>query len=98
LQGTWFRNGELDNDNDGFPQQKILAKNESVPSVHGGVLWPDESNKIVYAYGGEYGNEKPEEFKLWYYDVLYKTWNISDARASGIQRAAWGMRKLPNHV
>lgn len=87
---TWFKSGHLDDIKDGFPAQYGLDKNDSVPSVVGGVLWADEANKIIYQYGGDYGNEKPEPFKLWLYDVAYKTWNISVAATMSIQRASWG--------
>lgn len=90
LLGTWLRYGNLDEDNEGFPQQYLLKKNETVPSVQGGVLWPDETNKVIYLYGGEYGNDKPEDFTLWYYDIIYDTWNKSDVRATDINRASWG--------
>ncbi|KAF2190559.1 hypothetical protein K469DRAFT_733284 [Zopfia rhizophila CBS 207.26] len=82
---TWLKHGDLDDNNQGFPQQEKLAKNESTPSVHGGVLWADSANKIVYQYGGEFGNGKPEAFALWYYDIVYNTWNISNAsRGAGV--------------
>ncbi|KAJ5033675.1 hypothetical protein J3E74DRAFT_411020 [Bipolaris maydis] len=77
---AWLRYGDLDVDNEGLPQQYLLTKNEPVSSVQGGILWPDTSNKVVYLYGGEYGNDKPEDFILWYYDIIYDTWNRSDVR------------------
>jgi hypothetical protein len=94
LLGTWIREGDLDINNEGFPQQFTRSKNESVPSVHGGILWPDEANKLVYMYGGEFGNGKPEDFQQWYYDIVYDTWNISNASTTNIQRAAWGTLTL----
>ncbi|KAF2680577.1 hypothetical protein K458DRAFT_479748 [Lentithecium fluviatile CBS 122367] len=87
---TWLRYGNLDEDHEGFPQQYTLAKNNSVPSVHGGVLWSDATNKVVYMYGGEYGNDKPEDFRLWFYDIVYDTWNVSNASTTDIRRASWG--------
>jgi hypothetical protein len=43
------------------------------------VLWPDETNKLFYLYGGEYnGATEPEDFgmrSIWFYDIIYKTWN-----------------------
>lgn len=87
---TWIKAGNLDENNEGFPQQAILAKNETVPSVHGGILWSDAANKVLYQYGGEYGNGKPEDFKLWFYDIIYNTWNISNATTTDISRASWG--------
>lgn len=85
-----MKNGDLDKNNGGFPQEHVLEKAQSVPSVHGGTLWADEANKQVYLYGGEYGNGQPEDFKLWYYDIVYNTWNISNATTSDIRRASWG--------
>lgn len=89
--GTWIKASNLDENNEGFPQQATLAKNETVPSVHGGILWSDAANKVLYQYGGEYGNGKPEDFKLWFYDIIYNTWNISNATTTDISRASWGM-------
>lgn len=90
LIGTWIKQADLDITNEGFPIQSTLAKNETIPSVHGGVLWPDATNKVVYMYGGEFGNEKPEDFKLWYYDIIYNTWNMSNASVTDIRRSSWG--------
>ncbi|CAI6339888.1 unnamed protein product [Periconia digitata] len=87
---TWLREADFDNLHEAFPEHSLLTKDETVPSVQGGVLWPDESNKLVYQYGGEYGNSRPEEFKLRFYDIVYKTWNVSNATTTNIQRSAWG--------
>ncbi|KAF2651405.1 hypothetical protein K491DRAFT_665552 [Lophiostoma macrostomum CBS 122681] len=87
---TWLRNGHLDTENEGFPQESLLTKNATVPSVAGGILWPDTANKILYSYGGEYGNGQPEDYKMWYYDIVYNTWNVSNSTETDIQRAAWG--------
>jgi hypothetical protein len=84
--------GDFDVSHDGFPQQSVLAKNETVPSVSGGVLWPDEVNKVIYAYGGEYGNGQPQQFKQWFYDIIYNTWS---ADTSNVRRAAWGTSPKP---
>jgi hypothetical protein len=91
VAGTWLKAGDFDVNNDGFPQQSVLEKNETVPSVSGGILWHDAVNKVIYAYGGEYGNSQPQQFKLWFYDIIYDTWNVSSADTSSIRRAAWGM-------
>ncbi|KAF2735105.1 hypothetical protein EJ04DRAFT_534423 [Polyplosphaeria fusca] len=66
----------------GFPQEYILTKNATVPSVNGGILWSDSPNKLFYLYGGEYRDWIPTEFKLWYFDIAYNTWN----------RSSWGKR------
>lgn len=94
-QGTWLRYGDLSVDYDsGFPQEYILNKTEIVPSVYGGILWSDTVNKIIYQYGGEYGNNKPEDFRMWFYDIVYGTWNMSNASTTDIRRASWGMTLL----
>ena len=90
FQGTWLREAQLDIDNHGFPQETTLRKDASVPSVSGGILWADQANKLIYAYGGEYGSGKPEDFRLWFYDIVYNTWNVSNATVSKTLRAAWG--------
>ncbi|PVH92951.1 hypothetical protein DM02DRAFT_604638 [Periconia macrospinosa] len=87
---TWLRRGNFDENNAGFPQHSLLSKNDSVPSVQGGILWPDEVNKVVYQYGGEYGSGDPQQFNLWFYDIVYNTWNISNATTTDIRRASWG--------
>lgn len=70
---------------------ELASKNDTVPSVQGGILWADQVNKAIYQYGGEYNNEKPEELRLWMYDTIYDTWNITNTSTTNIQRAAWGM-------
>ncbi|ORY18722.1 hypothetical protein BCR34DRAFT_660075 [Clohesyomyces aquaticus] len=88
----WLREADLDrNTTEGFPQQFNLGeKNSSIPSVQGGVLWPDTVNKVVYMYGGENYGGPPVEFALWYYDVAYSTWNKSNASVADVKRASWG--------
>jgi hypothetical protein len=49
-----------------------------VPSVRGGVLWPDKTNKLFYLFGGTYEEQYVPDFKsLWYYDTIYDTWNTT---------------------
>ena len=54
-----------------------LSKPSEVPSVVGGTIWPDTVNKYLYLYGGEYNwtSTPPSRYTLWYYDVLYDTWD-----------------------
>lgn len=88
---TWFRVGDFDSPYLGFPNQTILAKNDTVPSVSGGILWPDTVNKIIYAYGGEHKDNNDADKRLWFYDILYDTWNISiEDSIVSITPAAWG--------
>ncbi|KAL1599656.1 hypothetical protein SLS60_007459 [Paraconiothyrium brasiliense] len=78
-----------------FPQQyKNLTKTPEVPSVSGGVLWPDTTNKMFYLYGGEYNDAasvQPFE-NLWFFDTIYNTWNRTNPSASqsGIAWPAFG--------
>lgn len=68
-----------------------LSKNVTVPSVSGGILWPDEVNQVFYLYGGEYPLV-PEEFALWAYDVPMDQWNLTTfpPTSSAVKRVAWG--------
>ncbi|XPS94964.1 hypothetical protein M3J09_004261 [Ascochyta lentis] len=88
---TWLRVGDFDTPHLGFPNQTILAKNAAAPSVSGGVLWPDTVNKIIYAYGGEQENIDTADKRLWFYDILYDTWNVSITNSiASVSPAAWG--------
>lgn len=92
---TWLRYGDLDVNNQGFPQEYAnLTKGSNVPSVNGGILWPDGVNKVIYLYGGEYApGSPPDSFDLWFYDIIYNTWNVSKPSTSDpgdIQRASYG--------
>ena len=87
----------LDTKNDyKFPvQYSNLTKDPEVPSVSGGVLWPDSTNKLFYLFGGEYDNtDDVQSFTtLWLYDVIYNTWNrssASDGSLTGIKWPAFG--------
>ncbi|KAJ8116246.1 hypothetical protein OPT61_g2273 [Boeremia exigua] len=55
----------------------LSTRGSEVPSVSGGILWPDTTNKLFYLYGGEY--KEPTDVKnftsLWFFDVIYNTWN-----------------------
>jgi hypothetical protein len=65
-----------------------------VPSVRGGVLWPDTVNKYFYLFGGEYNatTSPPARWDLWRYDTLYDVWATTahDPSASAIQGVAFG--------
>lgn len=66
-----------------------------MPSVSGGILWPDTANKIIYAYGGEQEGSGPVDAGLWYYDILYNTWNVSTPDGiANVNPAAWGEYRL----
>jgi hypothetical protein len=65
-----------------------------VPSVSGGVLWPDVTNKLFYLYGGEYDDVASVQpfTSLWFFDVIYNTWNRTSPSPSqnGIGWPAFG--------
>ncbi|OCL01372.1 hypothetical protein AOQ84DRAFT_403499 [Glonium stellatum] len=91
VTNTWFRYGDVDVINQGFPQEYAnLSMDTPLPLVQGGVLWEDEANKVIYAYGGESNGETalPPPY-LWYYDIVYNTWNSTDATTADISDASW---------
>ena len=82
----------LDDLENGMPAISTnLSKNATVPSLSGGILWPDEVNQVFYLYGGEYPLV-PEEFALWAYDVPMNQWNLTtySSTSSAVKRVAWG--------
>lgn len=56
------------------PLYANLSKNDTIPSVSGGILWEDSVNKRLYLYGGEYYGTSPFSFNLYSYDILYDEW------------------------
>ncbi|KAJ8109048.1 hypothetical protein OPT61_g7738 [Boeremia exigua] len=75
-RNTWLLWGDLSNLSAGTPTQyKDLTKSLEVPTVSGGVLWPDEVNKFFYLFGGVYNDGKVPDFNiLWSYDTIYNNW------------------------
>ncbi|GKU21743.1 unnamed protein product [Fusarium langsethiae] len=65
------RSGEL------WPDLNItLSKNDSIPSVNGGMLWGDQVNKRFYVYGGEWNEGFAQEpYSLLSYDIIYDKWD-----------------------
>jgi hypothetical protein len=78
----------------GLPYQYAnLSKPADIPSVSGGILWPDEVNKCFYQFGGAFTNGTPTDFSMWSYDVLLNQWNQTANKTSGvsaISRVAYG--------
>jgi hypothetical protein len=74
------------------PVYANLSKPSYVPSAIGAVFWPDTVNKLIYLWGGEYNwsTSPPAAQRLWFYDVLYDTWNLTSAPVNGIQSASFG--------
>ena len=62
-----------------------------MPSVSGGVLWPDSTNKLFYLFGGEYDNTNDVQSftTLWLYDIIYNTWNRSSASDGSLTGINW---------
>ncbi|KAF1364389.1 hypothetical protein EJ07DRAFT_99341 [Lizonia empirigonia] len=73
------------------PQYSNLTKDPDVPSVSGGVLWPDTTNKLFYLFAGEYDTvDEVQSFTtLWLYDVIYNTWNRSSASDGSLTDIKW---------
>lgn len=73
------------------PLESPLSKNATVPSVHGGTLWPDALNKRFYLFGGEYlqPSSPPSLQGLWSYDIIYDYWEYM--RFSGGPQATRGI-------
>ncbi|KAH7345963.1 hypothetical protein BKA66DRAFT_325438 [Pyrenochaeta sp. MPI-SDFR-AT-0127] len=74
-------------------QHANLTKPANVPSVSGGYLWADETNKCFYQIGGEYfPGSSPTDFSLWTYDVLLDQWNNTKFTSSerSPQRLSFG--------
>jgi hypothetical protein len=71
------------------PLYANLSKNNTVPSVSGGILWADEVNKVFYQYGGEFTSDSPSDFTLFSYDTILNQWNQTDT-PNDIQRVSWG--------
>ncbi|OCK83649.1 hypothetical protein K432DRAFT_174012 [Lepidopterella palustris CBS 459.81] len=89
---TWLLYNDLDSTGSagGMPQiYSNLTKNNTVPSVSGGILWADDVNKVFYQYGGEY-QTSPETFAFWAYDTLLNQWNLTSGVPPGIERVSWG--------
>ncbi|KFA72116.1 hypothetical protein S40288_09700 [Stachybotrys chartarum IBT 40288] len=74
------------------PPVANLSKNSSIPSVQGGVFWPDDVNKRIYLYGGEFYGETPWPFALYAYDIINDLWEIIHAphSASSIRGLSYG--------
>ncbi|KAH7381375.1 hypothetical protein DE146DRAFT_729175 [Phaeosphaeria sp. MPI-PUGE-AT-0046c] len=76
----WEDVNDTDN-SQGFPVQYAnLSKGSEIPSVSGGVLWPDTVNKYFYLFGGEYETidaakgKDSQGIDLWKYDTIYNNW------------------------
>lgn len=63
-----------------------------MPSVQGGILWPDNANKVFYLYGGQFADTTPASFDLWTFDTIYQNWTriLADGSQDGISRASFG--------
>ncbi|KAI1034802.1 hypothetical protein LB504_004425 [Fusarium proliferatum] len=78
---TWLSYHDLNNlverGGDLWPDLNIsLSKNDSIPSVNGGILWGDSVNKRFYLYGGEWNNGFSQEpYSLISYDIIYDKWD-----------------------
>ncbi|KAL8325130.1 hypothetical protein RB597_008408 [Gaeumannomyces tritici] len=68
-----------------------LSKNESIPQLNGGVLWPDEVNKRFYQYGGAFNKQGDmRTFELFSYDIMHNKWDSFGPSRNGVVRLAYG--------
>ncbi|KAK4231534.1 autophagy-related protein 3 [Podospora fimiseda] len=69
-----------------------LTKNNTVPSVSGGILWADNINKRFYLFGGDYYQQPPPpQFVLWSYDVINREWvTFGSPTQASIQSVSYG--------
>lgn len=82
----------------GITTNDTCVKDARIPSVSGGVLWPDTANRLFYLFAGEYASvsalreTSPQDFTLYFYDTIYNTWNrsVSDASQASIAWPAFG--------
>ncbi|KAH6888666.1 hypothetical protein B0T10DRAFT_59009 [Thelonectria olida] len=73
------------------PPHANLSKNSSIPSVNGGIFWPDTVNKRIYLFGGEFHDETPWSFDLYGYDIIENNWqNYGNPNNVDINRLAYG--------
>lgn len=75
LSNSFFLYNDLETEVEGMPPLYAnLSKNQTIPTVSGGILWEDSVNKRLYLYGGEYYNAPPAAFNLYSYDILNDDW------------------------
>ncbi|KAM0198496.1 hypothetical protein ACHAPI_004020 [Fusarium lateritium] len=92
LTNTFLSFNDLDGveDNGMPPFHANLSKNNTIPSVNGGILWEDSVNKRLYLYGGEYHGTSPLSFDLYSYDILYNRWESFGSPQQEVQVASYG--------
>ncbi|KAF5529036.1 hypothetical protein FMEXI_14395 [Fusarium mexicanum] len=89
---TFFSYNDLDAVSSGGmpPFYANLSKNDTIPSVNGGMLWEDSINKRLYLYGGEYQGGSPQPFNFYSYDILYDEWLSFGSPPPEVQAASYG--------
>jgi hypothetical protein len=89
---TYFLYSDLEVPYEGMPEVKAgLSKNSSVPSVAGGILWPDVVNKIFYSFGGYFPHATPQPFRTWSYETSHDRWDIVNTSGDTPSYVAHGM-------
>ncbi|RDW91632.1 hypothetical protein BP5796_02797 [Coleophoma crateriformis] len=90
---TWLLYNDLDTSPAGVGTPQLyanLSKNASIPSVSGGILWPDDVNKRVYLYGGDYYQTPASAYSLLSYDVLNDNWDSFGVPSASVQSVSYG--------
>ncbi|CAG7565984.1 unnamed protein product [Fusarium equiseti] len=77
IDGGWVNFDDFQQTHKNYTNLNIsLSKNDSIPSVHGGILWGDSVNKRFYLYGGEWNNGfSQDSYSLLSYDIIYDKWD-----------------------
>ncbi|KAI9642983.1 hypothetical protein NHQ30_008717 [Ciborinia camelliae] len=94
MANSWLLYNDLDTSTAaaGVPQLHAnLSKNDSIPSVSGGVLWGDEVNKRFYLFGGDYFGTPQTSLNLYSYDILYNQWENFGPPNNGVTSVSYGM-------
>ncbi|KAL1797411.1 hypothetical protein ACET3X_004017 [Alternaria dauci] len=91
---TWLLSSNLNSStvDAGMPEQKAHSKPGHIPSLSGGYIWADNTNKCFYQFGGEYAaGVSPMDFGIWTYDVLLNQWNNTETTGDRkLQRVSFG--------
>jgi hypothetical protein len=89
---TYLMYSDLSELENGMP--KVFAnstKNSSVPSVAGGILWPDTVNKVFYSFGGYFPQTTPQLFSPWLYNTQLDRWEVVETKGDKPSYVAHGM-------
>ncbi|KAH6672320.1 hypothetical protein B0J14DRAFT_618002 [Halenospora varia] len=92
ITNPWLLYNDLDvvGAKSGMPQLYAnWTHNSTIPSVSGGILWPDSVNKRLYSYGGDNPAGTPVEISQFLsYDIARNQWDAFGTPS--VQSVSWG--------